>query len=215
MKQVQNASFDNRAIEELCRRYRDRGMNYSCARESAEQEENEICSRTVAPRSYKTSSEAAYEKYKYKNGVENGRRYMTEGDFVNFYRATREYAPTYDDRLDTAVILDNIDRKRYKKPVPDKVVKKDVKAQLKIEAQKANPKPKRTAEQDLVQANEIRKAPSKIDKKTKKADVSHKKSDNDFKNNNEPVSVTSMITFAAVALSFILIVGSGVIFSII
>ena len=158
MKQVQNASFDNRAIEELCRRYRDRGMNYSGARESAEQEENEICSRTVAPRSYKTSSEAAYEKYKYKNGVENGRRYMTEGDFVNFYRATREYAPAYDDRLDTAVILDNIDRKRYKKHVPDKVVKKDVKAQLKVEAQKANPKPKRTAEQDLVQANEIRVA---------------------------------------------------------
>ena len=164
MKQVQNASFDNRAIEELCKRYRDRGMNYSGARESAEQEGNEIYSRTVAPHSYKTSSEAAYEKYKYQNGIKNGRRYMTEGDFVEFYRATREYAPAYDDRIDTAVILENIDRKRYKKNVPDKVIKKDIKAQLRVEAQKANPKS--SVAQDSAKPSKVRRASSEIAKKT-------------------------------------------------
>lgn len=213
MKKAQNVPFDNRAIDELCARYRNRGMNYSGAPESAEQEDKELSSRTVAPSFYKTSFKAAYEKQKYKNGIENGRRYMTDGDFVNFYRATREYAPAYENRLDTAIVLDNIDQKRYKKISPDKTVKKNVGAQLRLEADRVNPKARVETEIDRAERKE-KKDPSVKTKKTNKAEEIRARRGEPLEREERRFDFKSMLTFGAITLSLILIIGSAVIFGI-
>jgi hypothetical protein len=139
MKKVQNAEKRENAIDELCKRYEERGRSYDRSPEYAEQKTREIETRTTAPRSYKLSSGNASELKKFKNGVAGNRRYMTDGDFAAYYKATREYTPDSNVELDTTVLLQRIDRARYKdKKMKPK--KNDVKAKLKAEADRSNPK---------------------------------------------------------------------------
>lgn len=141
MKKVQDATKQDKALNELCKRYEDRGRNYNDSPEYAEQETREILTRSVAPKSYKISGGNVSNLHKYKNGVAGGRKYMTEGDFANYYKATREYTPEANVELDTTVLLQKIDRDRYKKnAINTKTEKNDVKAKLRAEANRSNPK---------------------------------------------------------------------------
>ena len=139
MKKVQNAEKRENAIDELCKRYEERGHSYDRSPEYAEQKTREIETRTTAPRSYKLSSGNASDLKKFKNGVAGNRKYMTDGDFAAYYKSTREYTPDSNVELDTVVLLQRIDRARYKdKKMKPK--KNDVKAKLKAEADRSNPK---------------------------------------------------------------------------
>ncbi len=143
MKKVQNGAGKDSALDELCKRYETRGRNYSKSPEYAEQESRENLTRTVAPRSYKVSGGAGRDVSEFKSGVSGKRRYMTDADFAEYYRSSREYTPDANVELDTVVLLHRMDRNRYEKKkytaVP-KVEKKDIKAELKREADRANPK---------------------------------------------------------------------------
>lgn len=110
MKKVQNADNQEKALDELFKRYEKRGATYDRSPEYAEQRSREIEMRTNARRAYK---------------------------------ASREYTPDSSPELDTAVVLQNIDEVRYSKK--DKMKnndnnKNDVKAKLRAEADRVNPK---------------------------------------------------------------------------
>ena len=143
MNEVQNGANKESALDELCKRYASRGRRYSKSREYAEQESRENLTRTVAPRSYKVSGGAGRDVSEFKSGVSGKRRYMTDADFAQYYKSSREYTPDANVELDTVVLLHRMDRNRYEKKkytVQPKVEKKDVGAELRREADKANPK---------------------------------------------------------------------------
>ena len=52
MKKVQGARKQHTALDELCRRYENRGITYDRSSESAKQRSREVSARTSAPRSY-------------------------------------------------------------------------------------------------------------------------------------------------------------------
>lgn len=140
MKKVQNGAKQDTALNELYKRYENRGEHYNASPEYAEQESRALLTRSVAPKSYRVLGGANLKKYK--SGVSGTRRYMTEGDFTTYYRANRDYTPDSSVPLDEAVVLDGIDRERYKKKnnLNNKMNRKDIKAQLMAEADRANPK---------------------------------------------------------------------------
>ena len=110
MKKVQKSANQDTALDELYKRYEDRGNNYNKSPEYAEQETRELLTRSSAPRSYRIVSGTDIQKYK--SGVSGAGRYMTESDFATYYRASRDYASDSSATLDEAVVLDGIDRER-------------------------------------------------------------------------------------------------------
>lgn len=141
MKRVQNATSQEKALNELYKRYDKRGMTYDRSPEYTEQKSREISTRTTAPKSYKISASGVDNLKKFKNGVAGKRRYMTDGDFARYYKASREYTPEANVELDTTILLQKIDRARYKKEkAPMKTDKNDIKKKLKAEADRSNPK---------------------------------------------------------------------------
>ena len=141
MKRVQNATSQEKALNELYKRYDKRGMTYDRSPEYTEQKSREISTRTTAPKSYKISASGVDNLKKFKNGVAGKRRYMTDGDFARYYKASREYTPEANVELDTTILLQKIDSARYKKEkAPMKTDKNDIKKKLKAEADRSNPK---------------------------------------------------------------------------
>ena len=141
MKRVQNATSQEKALNELYKRYDKRGMTYDRSPEYTEQKSREISTRTTAPKSYKISASGVDNLKKFKNGVAGKRKYMTDGDFARYYKASREYTPEANVELDTTILLQKIDRARYKKEkAPMKTDKNDIKKKLKAEADRSNPK---------------------------------------------------------------------------
>ena len=115
MKKVQNALNHEKALDELFKRYEERGATYNKSPEYGEQQTREIEMRANARKLYKTS---------------------------------REYMSNTSAELDTAVILQGIDRARYdkKENMNTNNNKNDVKSKLQAQADKTNPKsPKKQA----------------------------------------------------------------------
>lgn len=139
MKKVQNANGQGKALDELYRRYEHRGMTYDNSPEYAEQKSREMSTRAYAPKSYKISGGTADLK-KYKNGVSGARRYMTDKDFADYYRASREYAPRANVELESTILLQKIDRSKSKNKTNMKNEKNDIKKKLRAEADRNNPK---------------------------------------------------------------------------
>jgi len=134
MSKVQNAERQKKALDELYRRYEDRGMTY---------ESDSVKKRSLegASRTYRISEKGKESLKKHKNGVAGSRKHISDKDFANYYRASREYTPQSNVELDTTILLQKIDRARYKKEkAPMKDNKKDIKRMLKAEADKNNPK---------------------------------------------------------------------------
>ena len=108
MKKVQNAQSHENALDELFKRYEERGATYDRSPEYTEQKTREIKMRAN----------------------------------TKVYRATREYMPKSQTKLDTTVVLEDIDRARYGKKdnMNKNNDKNDVKSKLQAQADKANPK---------------------------------------------------------------------------
>ena len=141
MKEVQRSAKQDTALDELYKRYEDRGNHYNKSPEYAQQESRARSSRSVAMKSYRVVGET--DPRKYKSGVSGNGKYMTEGDFTTYYRASRDYTPSSSTSLDEDVVLDGIDRERYKnknKINNNRMKRNDVKAQLIAEADRTNPK---------------------------------------------------------------------------
>ena len=139
MNEVQNGVKNDAALEELCKRYKNRGINYNASPEYAKQESREVLTRTIAPNSYRVSGGAEENIDRYKSGEHNGQKYMTGGDFVDYYNNYRDYTPGPNVQFDTTVVLQKIDRERYEKSRKSvtsnpQSARKDIKEQLKKEA---------------------------------------------------------------------------------
>ena len=106
MNEVQNGMKNDAAIDELCKRYENRGINYDPDR---------------------------------KHESESGRKRITDSEFVDYYNSYRDYTPGPNVQFDTTVVLQKIDRERYKKsrkdaPSAQRSAIEDIKDQLKKEA---------------------------------------------------------------------------------
>ena len=207
MGKVQNDS----TLDELYKRYQNRGMNYNASPECAEQEGREILTRTVAQ---------TRNLGQYKSGVESNRSNITDEDFVNLYRATREYAREKNTKLDTAVLLQNIDSDRYKhKPVAMENQKKDVKSKLKAEADRSNPKKLQESENDV---KRIEKKPKSMTSKVKEVakeaaktwiPLEEKSNEKVVQGEKTQIPFGTILAIAIITISLLLIVGSTVLLS--
>ena len=141
MKKLQKATQKTSALNELYKRYEDRGATYDRSPENAEQKSREINARTGALRS-SVARKGITDLKKYRNGVSGSRRYMTEGDFASYYKATREYTPDANVELGAPILLKKVDKtKRNTEQALNTKKKIDVKNKLIKEADRANPKP--------------------------------------------------------------------------
>lgn len=208
---------NDKALNELYKRYEDRGKSYNQSPEYAEQESREINARTIAPKSYKISAGKAQNLHKYKNGTAGSRKYMTEGDFANYYRSTREYTPDSNVELDTTVILQRIDRDRYKKNKNMKTEKNDVKAKLRAEANRANPKgrPAPTAQKQSTAAKKPAAEPSKMKKVAKEAaktwiPIEEMKTEKVVQGSKTKLPTGVIFAILVITMSLMLIVASAV-----
>lgn len=123
MKKPQKSKSRDRVLDAFCARYENRSRNYTGAKESTEQELREIESRSISPSSYRLSLSDERRR---------GSMSITDGDFVDYCTSSRERAPIHDAELDGRIVLQDIDRERYKKvsPKQTEVKRTDVGATL-------------------------------------------------------------------------------------
>ena len=118
MNKVQNGAKNDTALDELCKRYENRGIN-----------------QNADPKNAKKDNRETFEK---KNG---GQKYVSGGDFVDYYNNCRDYTPEPNVQFDTTVVLQKIDREKYEKSRraetqdPRASARKDIKEKLAKEAQ--------------------------------------------------------------------------------
>ncbi len=207
MEKVQN---DN-TLDELYKRYESRGRNYNSSPECAEQEGREILTRSVA---------RTRDLGQYKSGVGARREGITDDDFVNLYRATREYAHEKNTKLDTAVLLQNIDSDRYKhKPAVMETQKKGVKSKLQAEANRSNPKKLQELDGGVESAEKkSRPMSEKLKKTAKKAaetwiPLEEKNKERVIEGEKTKIPLGTILAIAIITISLLLIVGSTVLLS--
>lgn len=147
MKQNHNGAEENKALDELYERYENRGRNYGASKFATEQAAREIKAHSASKKAYRAKMDVAARLSDYRSGIEGAKTYMTEGDFADYYKDSRDYVPEKRSKLDTAVLLDGIDRERYeRKAKPEAKQKGNVKEKLRAEADKVNPKIERRME---------------------------------------------------------------------
>lgn len=218
MKKVHNAGNSERALDELFERYERRGANYNGSPEYNEQKTREINMRANARKSYKISGQSINELRKYKNGAGGIRKNITEGDFADYYKATREYTPESNVELDTLVLLQRMDQARYTKKdaMNTKNDRNDVKSKLKAEADRNNPK---IAKGENLKNSEKQKkqgnTTSKIKEVAKVAaktwiPIEERKEDNIVKGGKTKLPVTLILAIIVITVSLLLIVASAV-----
>lgn len=184
------------ALDKLCARYEDRGRSYNGTKESGEQEMCEIRSRTISPSSYRLSLN---------DSTRTARKNMTDGDFVDYCTSSRERMPTPDAETDTRLVLERIDRERYKKvsPKQTETKKTDVGAtlrkraggDLRVKPDAPRPDPqKRSGER----AGTAKKAPDVV-KNAPKREKSERAE-------RKKLPITALIAIGAVGVSLILII---------
>lgn len=220
MKKVHNAENHEKALDELFKRYEERGAAYNRSPEYTEQKTREIEMRANTRKSFKVSGQGARELHKYKNGVSGARRYMTDGDFTNYYKATRDYTPDANMELDTTVLLQRMDQVRYGKKdnMNNKYNKNDVKSKLKAEADKTNPKnvkkeveTKKSVSTEKKQA----KASSKIKEVAKVAaktwiPLEERNEEKVVQGGKTRIPGTLILAIIVITISLLMIVGSAV-----
>ena len=218
MKRVHNAGNSEKALDELFERYERRGANYNGSPEYNEQKTREINMRANARKSYKISGQSINELRKYKNGAGGIRKNITEGDFADYYKATREYMPESNVELDTLVLLQRMDQARYTKKdaMNTKNDRNDVKSKLKAEADRNNPKIAKgknlkNSEKQKKQGNTT----SKIKEVAKVAaktwiPIEERKEENIVKGGKTKLHVTLILAIIVITVSLLLIVASAV-----
>ena len=174
--------------------------------------------RANARKSYKISGQSINELRKYKNGAGGIRKNITEGDFADYYKATREYTPESNVELDTLVLLQRMDQARYTKKdaMNTKNDRNDVKSKLKAEADRNNPKIAKgknlkNSEKQKKQGNTT----SKIKEVAKVAaktwiPIEERKEENIVKGGKTKLPVTLILAIIVITVSLLLIVASAV-----
>lgn len=199
MKKPQGRKSEhNSALEQLCARYEDRGRRYSGAKESSEQEMCEIRSRTLSPSSYRLSLN---------DSTRTVRKNMTDGDFVDYCTSSRERIPTPDAETDTRLVLERIDRERYKKVSPKQIETKktDVGAALRkraggdLRVKPDTPRPVKDS------AGAAKKAPDATQNAPKRAERERAE--------KKRLPLTALLAIGAVGVSLILIIISIILLS--
>ena len=225
MKKVQNAKGQEKALDELYRRYESRGMTYDHSPEYTEQKSREISARTTAPKSYKMSAGVAADLKQYKNGVAGARRYMTDGDFANYYKASREYAPTSNVELETTILLQKINKaKRNDGNINMKNEKNDIKKKLKAEADKNNPKDLWKKRNEMIKSSQVKKKAAPVIKPITSDDVKkvakeavktwipveERHNEHIVEGTKTKIPTGVILAILAITLSLLMIVGSAV-----
>ena len=219
MKEVQNAKVQKKARDELYRRYEHRGTTYDKSPEYAEQKSREISARAYAPKSYKISGGAADLK-KYKNGVSLARRYMTDEDFADYYKSTREYSsPQANVEIDTPILLQRVDVNKHKKNNM-KSEKNDIRKKLKLEADRNNPKNLYTKKNTIGNsASSVKQdSSSKFNQVLKEAaktwvPVEERHEENIVDGTKTKIPFRLILAILAITISLFMIVGSAVLLS--
>ena len=83
MKKHHDSANEDRALDELSKRNVKRGMNYHNGPEYAEHESQEISRRILTQKSGAKKRDASSTE-KYKSGLVNGRRYMTDDQVAKY-----------------------------------------------------------------------------------------------------------------------------------
>lgn len=218
MKKVHNAGNSEKALDELFERYERRGANYNGSPEYNEQKTREINMRANARKSYKISGQSVNELRKYKNGDGRARKNITEDDFADYYKATREYTPESNVELDTLVLLQRMDQARYTKKdaMNKKNDRNDVKSKLKAEADRNNPKiakgktPKNSEKQKNqgITTSKIKEV-AKVAAKTW-IPIEERKEENIVKGGKTKLPVSLILAIIVITVSLLLIVASAV-----
>ncbi len=218
MKKVHKAENHEKALEELFERYENRGATYDRSPEYAEQKTREITMRANVQKSFKVSGRDADDLHEYKNGITNKR--LSEGDFANYYKATRKYTPESNVELDTAVLLQRMDQARYGKKdnMNKKNNKNDVKAELKAEADKNNPKAEKKKTPSSKNDSKEKKVGTKSSKIKEVAKVAAKtwipleerKEEKIVKGGKTKIPGTLILAIIVITISLLMIVGSAV-----
>ena len=131
MAKVHNANDQNKALNELYKRYEKRGMTYDRKRDHLE-------GKTNPSKSYKLSNGGSDLK-KHKNGVST-KRFITDKEFADRFRASREYSPKANVDLGTTILLQKISDQKSNKIKPMNAEKNNIKKKLMAEADRNNPK---------------------------------------------------------------------------
>lgn len=186
MKKVQNARSHEKALDELFKRYEERGAAYCQSSEYSDQNAREIEMRVNVQKTSKPE---------------------------------REYVPNASAELDTSVILQGIDRARYtkKENMNKNNTKNDIKAKLRAEADRANPKVEKnsSSQKDASQSDKSGKAHSKI-KETAKVvaktwiPLDERNEEKIVEGSKSNIPVSLIVAIMVITVSLLMIVGSAV-----
>ena len=209
-------SANEQALDELTKRNVKRGMNYHNGPEYAEHESREISRRTLAQKVGAKQRDASSTD-EYKSGLINGRRYMTDDDFADYYRSSREEAPIKNAHADTSVVLQKVDRERHEikeRRIRATSEKKDVRAELKRAADRVNPKQQGESIKSSSKPKESN-AKSKLAKEVKVAakawiPVDEMMNEEVREGKKEKLPLNVIFAIVLVTVSLLLIVGSMV-----
>ena len=218
MKKAQNASNHEKALDELVKRYEKRGEAYNKSPEYAEQQSREMEMRANLRKSNKTSTQEIENLRGDKTVASRRSNSSDDDDFAEYYRASREYTPSTTAEPDAFVMMHGMEQSGYtKKSNMNNKDSNDIKAKLREEADRTNPKgtDKASAPSENEEAG---KKTSKIKEAAKVAaktwlPVEDRKSENIVKGGKNKIPVTLILAIIVIMLSLLMIVGSAVLLS--
>lgn len=92
-KDAETSGIDEKYIEMLCDRYRDRGIAGRVHADAARQQKQEALARARTPGAYAMTERLSGENGmdRYRSGVAGGRRYMTVNDYNHYFHDQRDF----------------------------------------------------------------------------------------------------------------------------
>lgn len=137
MAKVHNAKEQKRALNELLKRYEDRGMTYDRSRENVERG-NDAHKKSLANAS--VASNGGLNSRKRKDGASK-KEHITDKEFAARFKASREYVPKANVDLERTILLQKVAKPKSEKgAMPIKSKKSDIRKKLMAEANRNNPK---------------------------------------------------------------------------
>ena len=124
MAKVHNAKESKKALNELFKRYEGRGMTYDRSRENVGKGKSEDYKKN----STKTQalSNGSLNSPERKNGAPK-KEFITDKEFADRFRASREYVPKANVDLETTILLQKVNKaKNEKGAIPIKSKKSDI-----------------------------------------------------------------------------------------
>jgi hypothetical protein len=137
MAKVQNAKEPKKALNELYKRYEGRGMTFDRSREHLKKVKSGLDENHSKIAS---ASKTGANPQKSKNGIPT-KGFITDKEFADRFRASREYVPKANVDLETTILLQKVNKSKLDKAaIPVKSKKNDIRKKLMAEANRNNPK---------------------------------------------------------------------------